>query len=115
MFENIQITVDVSDPDRLAEFWAEALDYEVQSLGDDSTGNYQGIVDPSGKRPGMVFQRVPEPKTVKNRVHIDCPTTRTRPCPLTSAATNSLRFSKGLLRQAPAGRVREAEATSSGS
>ena len=73
VFENIQITIDASDPDRLAEFWAEALDYEVQSLGDDSSGNYQGIVDPSGKRPGMVFQRVPEPKTVKNRVHLDLP------------------------------------------
>ena len=29
------------------------------------------IVDPSGPGPRLYFQRVPEPKTVKNRVHLD--------------------------------------------
>jgi hypothetical protein len=29
------------------------------------------IVDPEGRGPRMYFQRVPEPKTVKNRVHLD--------------------------------------------
>ena len=72
MIENVQIAVDAADPNRIAEFWAGALDYELH--GSPSPDNvYRGIVDPAGKRPAILFQRVPEPKSVKNRLHIDLP------------------------------------------
>jgi len=89
----IQVTVDSADPHRLVEFWAEALGYRIedhtalveQLLADgrlpeagavsvrDGKG-FAGLaacVDPSGARPRLLFQRVPEGKTVKNRVHLD--------------------------------------------
>ena len=72
MIETVQIAVDAEDPNRIAEFWAEALDYELHGSG--SADNiYRGISDPTGKRPSILFQRVPEGKTVKNRLHIDLP------------------------------------------
>ena len=55
------ITFDAEDPDRLATFWAAALDWERQ-------GGF--VVAPEG-RPRLNFERVPEPKVVKNRVHLD--------------------------------------------
>ena len=72
MIETVQIAVDAADPDLLAEFWAEALGYELHG-GASATGIYRGISDPTGKRPPILFQRVPEAKAVKNRVHIDLP------------------------------------------
>jgi len=42
----------------LAAFWAEALGYVIQP-------------PPDGDGPRLYFQRVPEAKTVKNRVHLD--------------------------------------------
>ena len=59
----VQITFDCSDPERVAAFWAEVLGYEVQ----------HGVVaaDPAGVGPRLYFQRVPEGKVVKNRVHLD--------------------------------------------
>jgi predicted enzyme related to lactoylglutathione lyase len=52
----IQVVIDCADPARLAEFWAAALGY---------------VVDPEEAGPRLFFQMVPEPKTVKNRVHVD--------------------------------------------
>jgi len=82
-----QVTFDCADADRLAEFWAIALDYEVQPPpGGFATwsefleangvpvppqGSMSAVVDPAGRGPRVLFQRVPEPKTVKNRVHLD--------------------------------------------
>ena len=71
MIETVQIAIDASDPDRLAKFWAEVLEYQVHGSG--GAGIYRAITDPAGKRPAILFQRVPEAKTVKNRVHIDLP------------------------------------------
>ncbi len=71
MIETVQIAIDASDPNLLAEFWAEALGYELH--GTPGAGIYRGIADPTGKRPPILFQRVPEAKTVKNRVHLDLP------------------------------------------
>jgi Glyoxalase-like domain len=34
-------------------------------------GDYASRVDPDGVGPRLFFQRVPEPKTAKNRVHLD--------------------------------------------
>lgn len=81
----IQIVIDCRDPDSLASFWAEALGYQkqwtwdeetvkemrAQGLEEDQINQRSAVVDPEGRRPRLFFQRVPEPKTVKNRVHID--------------------------------------------
>lgn len=64
----LAIVLDCSDPEKLARFWAEALRYEA--LGGE--GAYVMLV-PSGGRPGpqLLLQRVAEPKTTKNRMHLD--------------------------------------------
>jgi hypothetical protein len=61
------LTFDAADPVRLATFWAAALGYAL--VDPDPAGAY--IADPSGKTRGIFFQPVPEPKTAKNRVHLD--------------------------------------------
>ena len=50
-------------------FWAAALDYVPEPGHDDPDG--ASIVDPDGVGPAIGFLRVPEPKTSKNRLHID--------------------------------------------
>ena len=83
-----QLVVDCADPDRLARFWAEALHYELQpvpdgfetwddyyrdlGVGEEDLGiGTDSIVDPDGDGPRIWFQRVPDRKTVKNRLHFD--------------------------------------------
>ena len=63
-----ELVIDCADPRRVAEFWAQVLDYNVIERGS------QGEVEIGSKlsgAPTLVFVPVPEPKTVKNRVHID--------------------------------------------
>lgn len=60
---------DATDPHRLAAFWAEALGYVPEPGYDDPDG--ASIVDPDHRGPAIGFLRVPEPKTAKNRMHID--------------------------------------------
>ncbi|WP_250035674.1 VOC family protein [Paractinoplanes maris] len=60
---------DAADPHRLAAFWAAALGYLAEPGYDDPDG--ASIVDPDGRGPAISFLRVPEPKTSKNRFHID--------------------------------------------
>jgi hypothetical protein len=66
----VQITFDCAQPVRVAEFWCEVMGYvpTVDADGDDS---WAVASDPTGKGPRMYFQRVPEGKVVKNRVHLD--------------------------------------------
>src|SRR5438093_1915802 len=59
---------DTRDPLGVARFWAGALGFELDPDSDE-TGGY--IADPSGRTRGAFFQPVPEPKVVKNRVHLD--------------------------------------------
>ena len=61
------VTFDCADPARLADFWAEALGWTRQT----SDAGNQAVVPPDGVGPRLLFIRVPEPKTVKNRVHLD--------------------------------------------
>ena len=61
----IEICIDCADPEDLIPFWMAALGY-VRDRRD-----ARGLVDPDGAGPPLWFQRVPEPKTVKNRLHID--------------------------------------------
>ena len=60
---------DAADPHRLADFWAMALGYVAEPGYEDPDG--ASIVDPAGVGPAIGFLRVPEPKTTKNRMHID--------------------------------------------
>jgi predicted enzyme related to lactoylglutathione lyase len=65
------INVDTQDPDLVTPFWCDLLDVKVQTTRDE--GRYV-VLGPSSRLPGsmmLVFQRVPEPKTTKNRVHVD--------------------------------------------
>lgn len=83
--KQVQITFDCVEPVRVARFWSEVLGY-VASLpeGFDSWEEfdraqvpgepgpaYAACADPSGAGPRLFFQRVPEGKVVKNRVHLD--------------------------------------------
>jgi catechol 2,3-dioxygenase-like lactoylglutathione lyase family enzyme len=62
------LTFDCADAARLAGFWAAALGFE---LDEDSDGEGAFLADPSGVTRGLFFQRVPEPKVAKNRMHMD--------------------------------------------
>jgi hypothetical protein len=81
----VQVTFDCAEPRRVAEFWKQVLgyvdppvpsgfdswdDFEA-SLPAESRGSAWACQDPDGVGPRLFFQRVPEPKTVKNRVHLD--------------------------------------------
>ena len=64
----INVTFDCASPARLAEFWAAALDYEIVEIREDFAQLRNP--DPRSVR-NLMFFRVPESKTIKNRVHID--------------------------------------------
>ena len=60
---------DAADPQTLAAFWAFALGYIPEPGYDYADG--ASIVDPDDVGPAIGFLRVSEPKTTKNRIHID--------------------------------------------
>ena len=66
-----QVAVDCEDPERLAAVWAEVLGYEPRQPLIEDGGVWVLLVDPDGVGPTVLFHRVPEPKVVKNRVHLD--------------------------------------------
>ena len=62
-----ELIVDCADPARVADFWTAVLGWQP-------TGRYEGAIEiagPAGSGPSLTFLPVPEPKTVKNRLHID--------------------------------------------
>lgn len=63
----ISLILDCSDPEVLASFWCAALGYE-RVWGNET---YVALADPQKQRPVLSLQRVAEPKTTKNRMHID--------------------------------------------
>ena len=87
MATEVQITFDSADPAALAAFWAEVLGYVLQPPPGDfaswdealdawgvppaERNSRSALIDPDGSRPRVFFQRVPEGKTAKNRVHLD--------------------------------------------
>jgi catechol 2,3-dioxygenase-like lactoylglutathione lyase family enzyme len=87
MATQVQVTFDCADPEALSTFWAAALGYRLQDppegfatweafladLGvpEDEWNSASAVVDPDGGGPRLYFQRVPEPKAAKNRVHLD--------------------------------------------
>ena len=62
------ITVDSADPESIAVFWAELLETEIAGRWG---GDYVILKPQPGRQVRMAFQRVPEAKQVKNRVHVD--------------------------------------------
>ncbi|HEX2130865.1 MAG TPA: VOC family protein [Actinophytocola sp.] len=87
MARDVQFTFDCADPAALAAFWAEALGYQVQApppgfeswdqaleamgIPPERRNDASAAVDPDGTGPRLFFQRVPEGKQAKNRVHLD--------------------------------------------
>jgi len=61
------ITIDATDPERLAQFWSAATGYEIKR----HVGPYVVLEQPTTRYPRLLFQRVPEPRTGKNRIHLD--------------------------------------------
>lgn len=84
---DLQITFDCADPAGLSAFWAEALGYRLQDppagfasweealtaigVPPERRNDASAVVDPEGSGPRLFFQRVPEGKQAKNRVHLD--------------------------------------------
>lgn len=83
--KEFQVTFDCAEPARLAQFWCEVLGYVVppppegyasweefdRTLPPEHQGAAFVCEDPSGVGPRLFFQRVPEGKVVKNRLHLD--------------------------------------------
>ena len=65
-----EIVVDCADHDTLVAFWLQAMgDYRRVDVNE----QYVAIApaERAVGRPAILFQKVPEPKVVKNRVHLD--------------------------------------------
>ena len=82
--QDFQVTFDCAEPERVGRFWCEVLGYVAPAPDDFPTwadfersrpaekqGEAFACVDPTGVRPRLYFQRVPEGKVVKNRLHLD--------------------------------------------
>lgn len=95
MSRTIQITIDAHDPHALSLFWRDVLGYvhpgppgvelaegadplvaweeflERTGVPPEQRNSASALEDPDGAGPRIYFQRVPEAKTAKNRVHLD--------------------------------------------
>lgn len=91
----VQVTFDCHDPESLSRFWAEALGYVLPAppgrtvepgedvfplwheflreagVPESEWTSSSAAQDPDGVGPRLFFQRVPEGKTAKNRLHLD--------------------------------------------
>ena len=81
------MTIDCADPSLVARFWCTALGYleadppkgwesweaflTDQNVPAEEWNDGAGIADPNGVLPSISFLKVPEPRTVKNRLHLD--------------------------------------------
>ncbi len=87
MATGVQVVFDCASPSRVAEFWRDALGYQLQpppagfesweafltdaGVPESEWDSASAVIDPAGAGPRLFFQRVPEPKAGKNRVHLD--------------------------------------------
>lgn len=95
MSREFQVTFDAADPMRLSIFWRDALGYvhpgppgveladgadplaawddflEAANVPEAERNSASALEDPDGRGPRIFFQRVPEAKAAKNRVHLD--------------------------------------------
>ncbi|MFD7906232.1 VOC family protein [Kitasatospora sp. NPDC059722] len=83
--KQFQVTFDCAEPERVGRFWCEVLGYAAanppkefatwddyeNSRSPEERGSWFACTDPTGVGPRLYFQRVPEGKVVKNRVHLD--------------------------------------------
>jgi hypothetical protein len=63
----VEVCIDVLDPRPVAAFWSALLGYRAEG---DVDNRWVHLEPPSGL-PALNLQRVPEPKTIKNRLHLD--------------------------------------------
>lgn len=61
--QRVEIAIDTMDADRIRPFWAAVLDYRVQADG--------SLDDPRGFGAPVWFQQMDEPRTERNRFHLD--------------------------------------------
>ncbi len=87
MAATFQVSFDCADPGALSLFWNEVLGYRLDSppppyetweealdafgVPEENRNDASASVDPDGVGPRLWFQKVPEPKAAKNRVHLD--------------------------------------------
>lgn len=95
MRATVQVTIDAHDPRALSVFWKEALGYihpappgvelapgedplrawdeflEANDVPAELRNSSSALEDPDGTGLRIFFQQVPEPKTAKNRMHLD--------------------------------------------
>jgi caffeoyl-CoA O-methyltransferase len=64
---DIELVLDCADLDVMTRFWTAALGYEHAG----SAAQYAVLRDRDGRRPRLLLQRVDEPKSAKNRMHMD--------------------------------------------
>lgn len=83
--KQLQVTFDCANPRAVADFWKAALGYVDPPIPErfdswdafeatlplESQGSNWACQDPNGVGPRLYFQRVPESKVVKNRLHLD--------------------------------------------
>ncbi len=63
-----EVVIDCADHDTVVAFWEAALGGSVRRVNE----QYVALVpSPGAPGPAILFQKVPEPKTIKNRVHLD--------------------------------------------
>jgi hypothetical protein len=62
-----ELCIDCADPAALGRWWADVLGYEITDEDDEALE----LTGPPGSGPTLLFLRVPEGKTVKNRLHLD--------------------------------------------
>jgi len=77
------VVVDCERPHQLARFWAVALGYTIRPYDEEEVERLRAagvedveddpsvVIDPPGEGPTVWFNRVPESKVAKNRVHLD--------------------------------------------
>jgi hypothetical protein len=86
-FRQVQVTFDCADPASLSRFWGEVLGYPPEAppppftswpealdawgIPEEQRNDYSAVSDPEKRGPRLFFQKVPEGKTAKNRVHLD--------------------------------------------
>ena len=87
MSTGVQVVFDCADPARVAAFWEAALHYlspapppphatwedwaRAEGIPEENWNDASAVEDPDGVGPRLFFQRVPESKVAKNRMHLD--------------------------------------------
>lgn len=87
MATKVQVVLDCRDPSSQADFWKEALHYvtpapppphttwpeflAAQGVPEEQWNDANAVEDPDGEGPRLLFQKVPEGKVAKNRMHLD--------------------------------------------